>query len=118
MYGDIPYNTKKRRTIVSHAIVRSRKREAPRSKHYRFDARLNEQQKILIQRAADLEGRTMTDFVLHSAEAAAERTIQERAILILSASATETFVNAILNPAEPGRVLRAAARHYNNSVRR
>src|SRR5436853_4779099 len=94
------------------------KRKTPQGKAYRFDARLNEDQKILIQRAADLEGRTMTDFVLHSAEAAAERTIQERAILILSASATETFVNAILNPPEPGRILRAAATHYKNSVRR
>lgn len=107
-----------RGVIVSDAIARSRKRRVPESKHYRFDARLNEQQKILIQRAADLEGRTMTDFVLHSAETAAERTIQERAILILSARETETFVDAILNPAEPGRVLRAAARHYKRTVRR
>src|SRR5690348_18475440 len=85
---------------------------------YRFDARLNEEQKILIQKAADLEGRTMTDFVLHSAEAAAERTIEERAMLILSARETEAFVDAILNPAEPGAVLRAAARRYKSTVGR
>src|SRR5579864_5235241 len=91
------------------------KRKAPKSKAYRFDARLNQQQKTLIQRAADLEGRTMTDFVLHSAETAAERTIQERAMLVLSARETEAFVNAILHPAEPGPVLRAAARHYKKS---
>jgi len=58
----------------------------------------------------------MTDFVLHSAEAAAERTIQERAMLILSARETEAFVEAILNPAKPGRVLRAAARQYKKAV--
>jgi uncharacterized protein (DUF1778 family) len=71
---------------------------------YRFDARLNEEQKLLIQRAADLEGRTMTDFVLHSAEAAAERTIEKR---------------AMLNPPAPGSVLRRAAREYreNSAVR-
>lgn len=62
--------------------------------------------------AADLEGRSMTDFVLHSAEAAAERTIEERAMLILSARETQAFVDAILNPAEPGPVLRAAARRF------
>jgi len=28
----------------------------------------------------------------------------------------ESFVDAILRPAEPGRVLRAAARHYNKTV--
>jgi uncharacterized protein (DUF1778 family) len=103
---------------MSHTVARTRKTKTPKSKAYRFDARLNEDQKILIQRAADLEGRTMTDFVLHSAETAAERTIEERAMLILSARATEAFVDAILNPAAPGPVLRAAARHYKNSLGR
>jgi len=73
-----------------------KRNKTPKLRAYRFDARLNEEQKILIQRAADLEGRTMTDFVLHSAEAAAERTIEERAMLILSARGTEAFVDAIL----------------------
>ena len=92
------------------------KRQAPKSKSYRFDARLNEQQKLLIQRAADLEGRTMTDFVLNSAETAAKRTIEGRAMLILSARETQAFVEAILSPAEPGPVLRAAARRYKASL--
>ena len=35
-------------------------RKRPSSKAYRFDARLNEDQKMLIQKAADIEGRTMT----------------------------------------------------------
>jgi len=103
---------------MSNAAVKSRKRRVPKSKAYRFDARLNEQQKVLIQRAADLEGRTMTDFVLHSAETAAERTIKERAMLILSARETEAFVDAILRPAEPGPVLRDAARRYKKSLGR
>jgi len=60
----------------------------------------------------------MTDFVLHSAKVAAERTIQERAMMILSARDTEAFVNAILNPPEPGRVLRAAAQAYRKGVSR
>lgn len=103
---------------MRHAAFKSRKRKAPKAKDYRFDARLNEEQKILIQKAADLEGRTMTDFVLRSAQTAAERTLQDRAMLILSARETEAFVDAVLNPAAPGRVLRAAARHYRNSIGR
>src|SRR5438128_11308474 len=94
---------------MSHSVTRPMKKKPARSKPYRFDARLDEDQKTLIQRAADLEGRTMTDFVLHSAEAAAERTIQDRVTLILSARETESFVTAILNPPQPGPVLRAAA---------
>ena len=95
-----------------------RKKRSTTPKVYRFDARLDEDQKLLIQRAADLEGRTMTDFVLHSAKVAAERTIQERAMMILSARDTEAFVAAILNPAEPGPTLRAAARAYKTRVGR
>lgn len=96
--------------------VRRQKEPTPRVKTYRFDARLNEEQKLLIQRAADLEGRTMTDFVLHSAESAAERTIEKRAMLILTARETEAFANAILNPPDPGRVLRQAARAYREKT--
>src|SRR5580658_3367929 len=95
--------------------LRQTKRPAkrtPPARTYRFDARLNEEQKLLIQRAADLEGRAMTDFVLRSAELAAERTIERRSMLILTARETEAFVNAILNPPGPGAVLRKAAREY------
>jgi uncharacterized protein (DUF1778 family) len=102
--------------MKSAALLKSRNKRAPKAKAYRFDARLNEHQKILIQRAADLEGRSMTDFVLHSAETAAQRVIEERAMLILSARETETFVSAILNPAEPGTVLRGAARRYKRTI--
>lgn len=85
---------------------------------YRFDARLNRDQKLLIQRAADLEGRSMTDFVLQSAQAAAERTIQERGILVLSARDSLTMAAAILNPREPGQALGEAVRQYRVAMGR
>jgi len=89
---------------------------AVKSKTFRFDARINEEQKLLIQRAADLEGRSMTDFVLHSAEIAAERTIQRRATLMLTARETEAFVDAVLKPAPPGSVMRRAAHDYRRKI--
>ena len=100
------------------ALKKKKREPTPNAKTYRFDARLNEEQKTLIQRAADLEGRTITDFVLHSAKSTAERTIQERAILIASARETEMFVDALLKPPKPGSVLRNAARHYKESTAR
>ena len=82
-------------------------------KSYRFDARMSESQKQLIQRAADLEGRTLTDFVLQSAKSAAESTIQERTLLSLGAKETERTVKALLTPAPaPGPTLRRAAKRY------
>lgn len=88
------------------------KPRSSRAKSYRFDARVDAGQKQLLQRAADLEGRTLTDFVLQSAQAAAERTIERRSMLLLTARESEVFVDAILRPAKPGPVLRKAAREY------
>jgi uncharacterized protein (DUF1778 family) len=103
---------------MNRTALKSRKPTTPKLKAYRFDARLNEVQKVLIQKAADLEGRTMTDFVLHSAETAAQRTIEERAMLMLSVRETEAFVDAILYPAEAGPVLRKAGSHYKSTTGR
>ena len=107
---------------MNRVATRTKRRAVPssatplRTKAYRFDARLNEDQKLLIQRAADMEGRTLTDFVLQSAQAAAERTLRQRASLILSARETETFVTAILNPPEPGPILLEAVRQYRKRL--
>jgi uncharacterized protein (DUF1778 family) len=86
------------------------------AKTYRFDARLNRDQRLLIQRAADLEGRTMTEFVLRSAELAAERAIEKRSMLILTTRETEAFAEAVLNPPNPGAVLRRSVREYRAKV--
>ncbi len=58
----------------------------------------------------------MTDFVLHSAQEAAEETIRKRSMLTLSTQESEEFVSAILNPAKPGKVLRKAAREYKRAA--
>jgi uncharacterized protein (DUF1778 family) len=99
---------------MNQMAVRNRRTAPPKT--YRFDARLNEEQKLLIQRAADMEGRTMTDFVIHSAEAAAEHAIERRGMLILTARETKAFADAILKPAEPGPVLRRAAVEYRRKT--
>jgi len=96
--------------------AKPRKRKSPRAKTYRFDARLNEEQKFLIQRAADLEGRSMTDFVIHSAQEAAAKSIERREVLVLTARESEAFVDAILNPREPGPVMRKAVREYRQKM--
>jgi uncharacterized protein (DUF1778 family) len=106
--------------LPNQGVAKTRRRtraKRPRSRVYRFDARINEDQKTLIQRAADLEGRSMTDFVLHSAELAAERTIQDRAMVILTAREREAFVDVLMNPPQPGSVLRAAIKQYKNAFR-
>lgn len=81
-------------------------------KRERLEARISPEQKALIQRAADLEGRSLTDFVVSSVQAAAEETIERHQVIRLSARDSLIFAEAILNPAEPNEHLRAAAKRY------
>lgn len=88
--------------------------EEPRAagKAERLEARITALQKELLQRAADIEGRSLTDFVVSSAQAVARRVIQEHEILVLSAKDREVFVNALLNPPAANEKLHKAARRY------
>ena len=82
----------------------------------RLEARLTEEQKALFQHAADLIGRSLTEFVVSSAQDAAARTVREHAVLTLSGRDRQVFVDAILKPAPPSRRLRQAARRYRNTT--
>ena len=92
------------------------KEEAKQSKLERLEARLTREQKELLLQAAELEGRTLTDFVVSSAQAAALRTIQEHTLITLTKRDSEAFVEALLNPPEPEGALLAAALRYKQSM--
>ncbi len=78
------------------------------SKRERFEARLPVEQKAFLERAAALNGQTLTDFIISSAQRAAEQTVREREILVLSARDSQAFVESLLNPPEPNAALRRA----------
>jgi uncharacterized protein (DUF1778 family) len=78
----------------------------------RLEARVSPETKALLQKAADLEGRTLTDFVVASVQAEAHRVIKQHQTLKLSIEDSEAFVDAILNPPKPNDPLKAAALRY------
>jgi uncharacterized protein (DUF1778 family) len=78
----------------------------------RLEARISPETKALLQKAAELEGRTLTDFVVASVLAEARRVIQQHQTLQLSLADSEAFVDALLNPAQPNKDLQAAAQRY------
>ena len=78
----------------------------------RLEARITQETKALVQKAADLEGRTLTDFVVSSVQAAAYKVIEHHQTLKLSIEDSEAFVDAILNPSKPNEALRSAALRY------
>ena len=78
----------------------------------RLEARLPADVHVLLKRAAEIEGRTLTDFVITAARDAACRTIEQTEMLRLSAEDQRRFARAILNPPAPNAALRRAARRY------
>ena len=74
------------------------------------------EQKNLIERAAALDGRTVTDFVLTSVQDAARRIIAEHQQLELSMRDSEAFVGALLNPKPVNERLRDTIRRYREST--
>lgn len=78
----------------------------------RLEARVSTTQKTLLQRAAALSGRTLSEFVVSSAQEAAAKVIQEHESIRLSRAEQAAFVQTLLNPPAPSPRLRRAAAAY------
>lgn len=74
----------------------------------RLEARLPVDVYRLLKRAAEMQGRTLTDFVVTAAREAAARTIEESEILRLSMEDQRKIAVAILNPPKPSAPLKRA----------
>ena len=92
------------------AALREASETRPRPE--RIEARLSSEAKAVIQRAADISGRSVSDFVVTSALEAAKATIRDHAVIVLSARDSNTFVEALLNPIGPNEALNAAAHRH------
>ena len=78
----------------------------------RIEARIAPDALIIVKRAAELQGRSVSDFVVAAAQEAANRAIAETQIIRLAVEDQRAFAEAMLNPAPPAPALiRAAAAH-------
>ena len=83
----------------------------------RLEARVSPEMKALCQRAANLQGRSLTDFVVHSAVEAATQLLREAEFVQLSRRDRLAFVEALLNAPAPNRRLQQAMRQHAQVVR-
>ena len=74
----------------------------------RLEARLPADIHAMLKRAAEIEGRTLTDFVVAAAREAACRTIEATDIVRLSVEDQRQIAEAILHPPDPTPALRRA----------
>ena len=74
----------------------------------RLEARISHDLHALLRQAAQLQGRTMTDFVSESLRQAARQVIDDATLLRLSREDYARFVGAIMQPPEPNAALQRA----------
>ena len=78
----------------------------------RIEARVSSEQKRFFERAAEVEGVTLTDFVVASMNRAASEALQNRNRIALSLRDQSVFIDALMNPPVPNEALRRAAKRY------
>jgi uncharacterized protein (DUF1778 family) len=89
-----------------------------KSRAARLEARVTTDQKAVLLHAAALSGRSLSEFVLDSAQAAAAKIIHEHETIRLNRNEQIAFVTALLDPAAPSARLRVAAAKYRQPSRR
>lgn len=81
-------------------------------KDERVQLRLDATSKRRLERAAAYEEKTVTDFVLASAEAAAARVIEDHERITLSRPDWDVLMAALRDPPAPNPKLRSALRRH------
>lgn len=85
---------------------------AAASRTSRIEARISPEALKIVRRAAEIQGRSVSDFVVAAAQEAAQRAVSEVEVLRLSSDAQEQFISLLLNPPKPNAALaRAFKRH-------
>ncbi|MGH7110638.1 MAG: DUF1778 domain-containing protein [Stellaceae bacterium] len=82
----------------------------------RIEARIAPDALATVKRAAEIQGRSVSDFVVAAAEAAAQRTIEETQIIRLSVEDQRAFAEAILNPPPLAPAMARAIERYRKLI--
>lgn len=86
------------------------------TKTARLEARITPDLQALLKRAAELDGRSVTDFVIAAAQEAAERRVEQAQIIRLSLADQMTFAESLFNPPEPTPALQHSFRCHRELI--
>jgi uncharacterized protein (DUF1778 family) len=84
----------------------------PANRTARIEARIAPNALRLVRRAAELQGRSISDFVVAAAQEAAHRTIDEAQLIHLSVADQQRFVELLLNPPALAPALKRARKAH------
>jgi len=83
----------------------------------RIEARIAPDALTIVKRAAEIQGRSISDFIVTAARDAANRTIEEAQIIRLSVADQQAFAEAMLSPPPPGPALLRAAEAHRSLIK-
>jgi len=82
----------------------------------RIEARIAPDALAVVKRAAEIQGRSVSDFVVAAAQEAAHRTIEETQIIRLSVEDQQAFTEAVLNPPPLAPAMERAIERYRGQT--
>jgi uncharacterized protein (DUF1778 family) len=88
-----------------------------RTRTARLEARLSPEALAVVKRAAEIQGRSVSDFVVAAAQEAAHRTIEQTQIIRLSVEDQRLIAEALLNPPEPTPALKKVFEHHRRLIK-
>ncbi len=86
------------------------------TKTARLETRLPPSALANIKRAAEIQGRSVSDFVSAAAQDAANKVITETEIITLTREAQERFVQMLIDPPEPTPAMKRAMKLHKELI--
>lgn len=83
----------------------------------RIEARITPEALAVVRRAAEIQGRSVSDFVVAAAQEAAQRTVSEVEVIRLSRQAQERFAELLLHPPAVKSSLKKAFKRHRALLR-
>ena len=93
-------------------------REQQTNRTARLEARIAPDALAVVRRAAEIQGRSVSDFVVTAAQEAAQKTVAETEVIRLSREAQERFAKLLIKPHAMSPALKKAFAHHRKLVRK
>jgi uncharacterized protein (DUF1778 family) len=87
------------------------------SRSGRIEARIAPDALAVVKRAAEMQGRGISDFVVAAAQEAAQRTIEEAHVMRLSIEDQQRFVDMLLDPPPLSPAMKRARKAHSRLIR-
>lgn len=82
----------------------------------RIEARIPPDALVMVKRAAEMQGRSLSDFVVAAAQEAARRTLDEAQVIRLSLQDQQRFVELLLHPPALAPAMKRAKRAHSRLI--